>query len=86
MLKIQVFPNPNDGRFVVKFHLNKIEDVKITLSNTEGKVLEERILTNLNVGENTFQRKVRGLEYGGVYFITVESASDKVTQKIIIED
>ena len=86
MLKIQVFPNPNDGRFVVKFQLNKIEDVKITLSNTEGKVLEERILTNLNVGENTFQRKVRGLEYGGVYFITVECSSDKVTQKIIIKD
>jgi hypothetical protein len=86
MLKIQVYPNPNDGRFVVKFHLDNIENVRITLRNMEGKVLEERVLTDVKIGENTFQRKVRGLEYGGIYFITVETSTDKVTQKIIIED
>jgi hypothetical protein len=52
----------------------------------EGKVLEDRVLTDVKIGENTFQRKVRGLEYGGIYLITVETSTDKVTQKIIIED
>lgn len=86
MLKIKVYPNPNDGRFVVKFHLDNIENVRITLRNVEGKVLEDRVLTDVKIGENTFQRKVRGLEYGGIYLITVETSTDKVTQKIIIED
>jgi len=57
-LKMQVFPNPNDGDFVVKFNLNKIAETKISIYNIDGKKIEERVLANLVVGENTFQRKI----------------------------
>jgi hypothetical protein len=84
-LKMQVFPNPSDGDFVVKFHLNKIAETKISLYNIDGMKIEERILNNLQIGENTFQRKIKNLDLGGTYILTIETPYEKAIQKIIIE-
>lgn len=84
-LKMQAFPNPSDGDFIVKFHLNKIAETKISLYNVDGKKIEERVLTNLQIGENTFQRKIKNLDLGGTYILTIETPYEKATQKIIIE-
>ncbi len=84
-LKIQVFPNPSDGDFVVKFHLNKIAETKISLYSIDGKKIEDRILNNLQIGENTFQRKIKNLDLGGTYILIIETPYEKATQKIIIE-
>lgn len=84
-LNIQVFPNPNNGNFVVKFNLNKIAETKISIYSIEGKKIEERVLTNLIIGENTFQRKIKNLDLGGTYILTIETPYEKATQKIIIE-
>lgn len=84
-LKIQVFPNPNDGNFVVKFNLNKIAETKISIYSINGKKIEEKVLTNLVLGENTFQRKIKNLDLGGTYILTIETPYEKATQKIIIE-
>jgi hypothetical protein len=72
-LKMQVFPNPSNVDFVVKFHLNKIAETKISLYNIDGKKMEERVLTNLVQGENTFQRKIKNLDLGGTYILTIET-------------
>ena len=78
-------PNPSDGDFVVKFHLKKIAETKISLFSIDGKKIEERILNNLQIGENTFQRKIKNLDLGGTYILTIETAYEKAAQKIIIE-
>ena len=84
-LKIEVFPNPNDGFFKVKFHLGEIAETKITIYDMNGKIIEENILNNLMVGENTFQRKIKNLERGGTYFLTIETPNESATRKIIIQ-
>lgn len=84
-LKMQVFPNPNDGNFVVKFNLNKIAETKISIYSIDGKKIEESVLTNLVLGENSFQRKIKNLEFGGTYILTIETPYEKATRKIIIE-
>ena len=84
-LKMLVFPNPSEGDFVVKFHLNKIEETRISLYTIDGKKIKKRLLTNLNIGENTFQCKVKNLRSGGIYLLTIETPSEKAVQKIIIE-
>ncbi len=84
-LKIRVLPNPNDGNFVVKFHLNQPEETKISLYRVDGKKIEERVLTDLVSGENTFQRKIRNLDKGGTYILTIETPHEKATQRIVIE-
>ncbi|MBK7212428.1 MAG: T9SS type A sorting domain-containing protein [Bacteroidales bacterium] len=84
-LKMQIFPNPSAGDFVVKFHLNKIAETKISFYSIDGKKIEERILNNLQIGENIFQRKIKNLDLGGTYILTIETPFEKATQKIIIE-
>ena len=84
-LKVQVFPNPNDGNFVVKFNLSKIAETKISIHSVDGKKIEERVLTHLVLGENTFQRKIKNLDLGGTYILTIETPYEKAIQKIIIE-
>jgi hypothetical protein len=84
-LKMQVFPNPTDGDFVVKFHLNKIAETKISLYSIDGKKTEEWIINNLRIGENTFQRKIKNFDLGGTYILTIETPYEKATQKIIIK-
>ncbi|MBL0136268.1 MAG: T9SS type A sorting domain-containing protein [Chitinophagaceae bacterium] len=84
-LKMQIFPNPSAGDFVVKFHLNKIVETKISFYSIDGKKIEERILNNLQIGENIFQRKIKNLDLGGTYILTIETPYEKATQKIIIE-
>jgi hypothetical protein len=84
-LKVQALPNPNDGNFVVKFNLNKMAETKISIYSIDGKKIEERVLNNLVLGENTFQRKIKNLNLGGIYILTIETPYEKATQKIIIE-
>ncbi|MBE0661220.1 MAG: T9SS type A sorting domain-containing protein [Bacteroidales bacterium] len=84
-LKMQVFPNPSDGDFVVKFQLNKITETKISLNRIDGKRIKQRVLTNVVIGENTFQCKIKNLYLGGTYIVTIETPYEKATQKIIIK-
>ena len=84
-LKMRVYPNPNDGEFVVKFCLNNIVETKITLYNINGQKIEESVLNNLIIGENTFQRKIKDLDLGGTFMMTIETPNEKASQKIIIE-
>ncbi len=84
-LKMQVFPNPSDGNFVVKFHLNKIAETKISLYSIDGKKLEDKTFSNLQIGDNTYFRKIENLDLGGTYILTIETPYEKATQKIIIE-
>lgn len=84
-LQMKVYPNPSDGDFVVKFNLLKAGDATITLLNENGRLIEEKLLTNLSSGENSYQRKIRRLDRGGVYFVTIEIEGEKATQKIVIE-
>ena len=84
-LQMRVYPNPSDGDFVVKFNLLKAGDATITLLNENGRLIEEKVLTNLSSGENSYQRKIRRLDRGGVYFVTIEIEGEKATQKIVIE-
>ena len=84
-LKLNVYPNPNDGKFVVKYQLTQPTHVRLLLSTMEGKKIEDKWYENQPVGEKTFERRIRGISKGGVYLLTIETSYEKATQKIIIE-
>jgi hypothetical protein len=50
-----------------------------------GKIIEEQILLNQQKGAQVYERKIRHLENGGVYFINIKTAYENASQKIIIE-
>lgn len=83
-LKMQVFPNPNDGDFAVKFYLKESAETKVSLYSIDGRKIEEFNLKNLSVGENIYQPKIEKSKLKGTYVLTIETPYEKATQKIII--
>ncbi|MFD1551590.1 T9SS C-terminal target domain-containing protein [Putridiphycobacter roseus] len=84
-LNLEVFPNPNRGDFIVHFNLVEQTEVKFSLYTLDGKKLEEKVLTDLKVGKNTFERKFRSITKGGIFLLTIETATETVTRKIVIQ-
>jgi hypothetical protein len=84
-LQMQVYPNPNNGNFMVKFNLKNNSEVKLTINDASGKLIENTVLKNLQAGENTYSKRIKNLVNGGIYYITIETIYEKATQKIIVE-
>lgn len=83
-LHMQVYPNPNDGNLMLKFNLKVKEKVKLSVVDLEGKTILEESITETNIGENILVRKIEALKNGAVYMVTIQTAKEKSTQKIII--
>ena len=84
-LKMQVFPNPNDGEFYIKYQLSKSSKVKITIINMEGKIIDSVKFDYVKPGENFYNPQLNNHEKEGTYMVTIETNEEKVTQKVIIK-
>ena len=76
-----IFPNPNTGSFTLKLVTNTINDFEVSVFDIRGrriytKNFENRINLNQTIHLDNAQ--------SGVYLMTVSSASDQVTKRIII--
>jgi hypothetical protein len=85
-LKMMVYPNPNNGVFTVDYFLQSSADVHVILHDISGKEIENNVFENMPSGNNTYQKKIRGLAKGGTYFLTIKTDLESATQKIIIEN
>ena len=93
-LQMQVSTNPDEGDFIVKFNLVKKAPVRLLLYNVKGGIvgkktdngnkMEDKILDNVVVGENIYQRKIAHLDKGGAFMLTIETPYEKATQKIVV--
>jgi hypothetical protein len=84
-LKIKVFPNPNDGNFMVKFYLNKPTTTKISIYDVNGKLMEENVMTDVKIGENNFVRKNNGPQLIGNFILKIETLYEKAAIRIVIK-
>ena len=83
-LKMQIFPNPSDGQFTVKFFLTKAEPVKVSVFQPNGALLERTTIRNTQAGENMYQQQLGKRNFTGNYLITLEIAGEIAAQQIII--
>lgn len=70
---------------MVKFFLNKMAETKLSLYSIDGKIIEERILYDVQMGENTFQQIIKNTDLGRTYNLTVETPYEKAALKIMIK-
>ena len=85
-LRLQLYPNPSDGEFIINFHLRTITDVKLTIADAGGKIMESSVLMDLNPGKNSVRRDLKAYAGGNTYFITLETSYEKAMQKLILEN
>ncbi len=85
-LHMQVYPNPNNGNFQVKFNLTKSSEVTINIQDASGRLIDTTVLKDLKVGENTYSKKIGQIANGGIFYITIDTGYEKATQKIVVED
>ncbi|MCU0345612.1 MAG: T9SS type A sorting domain-containing protein [Saprospiraceae bacterium] len=85
-LHMQVFPNPNNGEFSVKFNLKEIVPVQWTLTEANGAVLEKGTLTDLELGENIYRSSSTKLKAGNAYFVSLKTPDETASLKVIVTE
>ena len=77
--KVELYPNPTDGLFVLRINLVNKQDVLVSISDMSGKTLKNKLLTNDRYySYNDFIGKA------GTFIITLKTANDVVTYKLIV--
>jgi|GEM_PF-988174 len=80
---IDVYPNPNQGQFVVKGTSVNSEELSISVYNLHGQIVYERDLSQVR---NGFEHNVDISQYTkGAYFVKVVSDGKVAYKKIIVE-
>jgi hypothetical protein len=83
-LHMQVYPIPSDGNLNIRFDLRSMTDVRLTISDGNGRIFENSVLSHLKPGRNVLARNLKVFSNGNAYIITLETPTEKATQKIII--
>ncbi len=77
-----LFPNPNDGEFQIKFHLDKKEKVNIRVFDGNGKEIFQK---NLGKQKGWVKEKITLSDaLNGTYFIRIDAGQLQSTKKIMI--
>lgn len=81
--QLQIFPNPSDGNFRIRYWLSKPIQYTLNITDETGRLIKTKKINATTVGEQiedlNFQVAV------GVYFITIQTEKEVLTRKIIVD-
>lgn len=80
---LNVYPNPNNGRFTLKFTAEEEQTVTIHIEDMMGQIVSERKLESFS-GEFTEELDLSTLSKG-VYFVSVETAKGRLNTKVVVQ-
>ncbi|MFN8277150.1 MAG: T9SS type A sorting domain-containing protein [Chitinophagales bacterium] len=81
---LQVFPNPNNGRFTVTANALTATNVKLEVTDVVGRSIFSENLGNITSGEIKKELDFSSVTKG-VYFVHVETANGKMTKRVSIQ-
>lgn len=84
-LEMEVLPNPSEGEFKIKFYLQHLSDVSISIYNEAGKLIEKTMLSGATLGENIYTSQISSNLSGSIYFVSLETPTEKAVRKIILK-
>ena len=76
---VKVYPNPTEDAFQVDISLNEAKNLLITLSDINGRIIENRLLEDRSL----YQIGFSGLS-PGVYFVKIQGETQSVVEKVIV--
>ncbi|MFC6877329.1 reprolysin-like metallopeptidase [Flavobacterium myungsuense] len=82
LTNFRLFPNPNNGSFIIQFESQTINEIAVTIHDLRGRsILEKRFnnsgLFSQNVSLSPIQK--------GIYLVTIKDGDRKVVKKIVVE-
>lgn len=81
--QLNVYPNPNNGKFMLKFSTETMQHISIRVENMIGQVAVNRQLENFT---GTFSEELDLQELGkGIYFVSVETAKGRLNTKVVVQ-
>ena len=79
---LQIFPNPNQGIFNLKFNLLKQDNTIIRIYEASGKVIYEN---NLGQFQGDFIEQINlNNKPSGTYYLMIQQGKDSISKKVII--
>ncbi|MGZ5245148.1 MAG: T9SS type A sorting domain-containing protein [Bacteroidia bacterium] len=78
---VNVYPNPNTGKFTIEANLPATERVRISVTNLLGQEVE--VISYGALNQNTFQVDLFD-QKAGVYMLTVKTANQIFTKRIVV--
>lgn len=83
MYDVNVYPNPNNGRFTINFGIETSADVKISVSNLIGQQVFNRTLQGFS---GTYNQELDLSTLGkGVYIVNFETGGTAVNRKVVVQ-
>ncbi|MDB5283686.1 MAG: conserved repeat domain protein [Bacteroidota bacterium] len=83
VFNMDITPNPNTGRFNLRFSAEEDQDINIIIQSTVGQIVYSRKMDkfsghfNEDIDLNSFSK--------GIYFVTVESAKGSINKKVVVQ-
>jgi len=79
---LQIFPNPNQGIFILKFNLPNQESTIIRIYEASGKVIYEN---NLGEFQGDFREQINiNNKASGAYYLMIQQGKTSISKKVII--
>lgn len=80
----EVYPNPSKGNAVIKYGLNQSSDISLSLYDIAGRLLKKIFNGKQEQGSHEFNLNQKDELADGIYFICLETGTNKVTKKLVI--
>lgn len=79
---LAIYPNPNNGNFNIQFISNSSNEINVGVHDMRGR----EIFTNKYSNNGLFNENLQlSNVQSGIYLVTIQDGSSKVTKKIVIE-
>lgn len=80
-LEIRLFPNPNDGRFMINLSEEPEGDVSFAIYDITGKMIQSRRISNSDLQQNV-EVDISGFA-AGTYIINVTAGNREFSKQFI---
>lgn len=83
-LKMQIYPNPNNGTATIGISCSKQMDIKLALYDATGKFIQSYDKTSFSIGEYTLPLRAESLTSGEYYLRAVSGGAVAVEMKVVV--
>jgi hypothetical protein len=79
---LAIYPNPNNGNFNIQFTSNSSNEINVGVHDMRGREIFTKKYSNNGLFNENLQLSNA---QSGIYLVTIQDGSSKVTKKIVIE-